>query len=529
MTNFGLSKSDFIHKYKLGLEHALAKADFLNAPDLVLVQAFTTFLFLLRLDDSPGFVWMMTGLAIRMAQSIGLHRDGTNFQHLKPYDTEMRRRVWWAVCMLDIRASENQGTDMTIANNSFDTKLPLNINDADINPESEHPVTEREGLTDMFFARLSYETCGLMRQMTGLFVKDGPPDLEKQNHMINELYHIVERNRSKYWTESASVPFAVASICTRLVMAKMTLLVYHPTLFFSNSENDADEIRSKLFTSAIEVAEYNHILNSESRFRTWRWCYLTYTHWYSIVYLVIEICRRPWSPTVERAWVALHSSWLIPSKFYTDKNVRIWVPLRKLMARAHQYRHSELERLRNNPGATKQAELEDTKIPVPTSWGPFPMGTNGVAVFLDRWRRLVNHSHLEAPEAGLSSSVIHPSVGSTSENTIDTASSNMISGTAYYCSSENYDGQNLHSTNILYIEPSMNAFPLLPGEEIATSNAQFPTPPQDGQYDQVMRDGFVAWPFVNTHSPTDLDTEINWYNWIESAKAMEWEALNTLC
>lgn len=531
MTNFGLPKAGLIHKYRLGLEHALAEADFLNSPDLVLVQAFTLFLFLLRLDESPGFVWMMTGLAIRMAQSIGLHRDGTNFQNLKPYDIEMRRRVWWAVCMLDIRASENQGTDMTIANDSFDTKLPLNINDGDINPDSEQPLTEREGITDTFFARLSYEMCDLMRQMTTLFVKGGPPDLEKQNHMLKELYQIVERNQLKYWTESTSVAFAVTSICTRLVIAKMTLLIYHPTLFYSQSENDSDETRAKLFSSAIEVAEYNHILNSEPRYRQWRWCYLTYTHWYSIVYLVLEISRRPWSHTVERAWVALHSSWLIPSKFYTDKNMRIWIPLRKLMSRANQHRNAELERLRNNPHEANQTELEDRKIPIPTSSGPFPTGTDAAGIFLNRWRQLIDvsvyHSRPEALDTGL---LICSDGRSIPGHAIPTTVSNATPESIYYGSNGNYDNLNLHSADVMNVEPALDGCALLPGDGIGltTSTNQVPTPPQNWPYDQIMGDGFVAWPFVDTYSPADLDSEMNWYNWIESAKTMEWEALNTL-
>lgn len=93
MANFGLAKSDLNLKYRIGLEHALAKADFLNTPDLVLVQAFGLFLCLLRRHESPRFVWMMTGLLIRMAQALGLQRDGAQFDHLTPYEIEMRRRV----------------------------------------------------------------------------------------------------------------------------------------------------------------------------------------------------------------------------------------------------------------------------------------------------------------------------------------------------------------------------------------------------------------------------------------------------
>lgn len=75
---------------------------------------------------------MMTGIVIRMAQYLGLHGDGTNFSHLTSFEIEMRRRLWWTVCRLDLRASEDQGVDLAVASGSFDTKPPSNINDADI-------------------------------------------------------------------------------------------------------------------------------------------------------------------------------------------------------------------------------------------------------------------------------------------------------------------------------------------------------------------------------------------------------------
>lgn len=100
MNNFGTTKGELNLKFRLGLEHALASSDFLNVADSVVLQAFTVFLSLARRHDSPRFVWMMVGLAIRMAQALGLQRDGSQFKHLSPYEVEIRRRVWWAICMV---------------------------------------------------------------------------------------------------------------------------------------------------------------------------------------------------------------------------------------------------------------------------------------------------------------------------------------------------------------------------------------------------------------------------------------------
>ena len=292
MTNFGASKTDLNLKYRLGLEHALAKADFLNLPDTVLVQAFAIFLLLVRRHDSPRFVWMMTGLVIRMSQYLGLQRDGTHFEHLTPFEIEMRRKVWWAVCMLDIRASEDQGTDLSIASGSFDTRIPLNINDADISPETKEMPIERNGVTDMSFARIFFGINDIMKQMMAHSVRDGVTDPEDQNCLLNEIYQKFEQGYCQYTTESGNIAYWVGVTIARLCMAKMTLIIFLPVLFSSPGKHFSDDTRTKLLVSAIEVAEYNHALNAEKACRQWRWVFQTYTHWHAIVYLMIEICRR---------------------------------------------------------------------------------------------------------------------------------------------------------------------------------------------------------------------------------------------
>ena len=201
MTNFGSSKTDLNLKYRLGLEHALAKADFLNVPDIVLVQAFAIFLFLVRRHDSPRFVWMMTGLIIRMAQSLGLQRDGAYFAHLTPFEIEQRRKVWWAICILDLRASEDQGTDLTITDGSFDTRIPLYLDDADFGPESKETPTERDGVTQLPFACI----CDLTRKMMAPSMRDGALGLEDQSRLLNEICQRLEQGFLQHATGSGKI------------------------------------------------------------------------------------------------------------------------------------------------------------------------------------------------------------------------------------------------------------------------------------------------------------------------------------
>lgn len=116
------SRSSLLQKYRFALEQALARANFLYCDETVILQAFVTFLILLRRNDDARKIWTLTGLVVRIAQTLGVHRDGSHFG-LSPFEIEMRRRLWWQVCILDARASEDHGCDPTIIEAQFDTKM----------------------------------------------------------------------------------------------------------------------------------------------------------------------------------------------------------------------------------------------------------------------------------------------------------------------------------------------------------------------------------------------------------------------
>lgn len=119
---WGESRNALLERYRFGLEQALARANFLYCDEIVILQAFIMFLILLRRNDEARKIWTLTGLVVRIAQTLGIHRDGSHF-NLPPFEIEMRRRLWWQVCILDARSSEDHGCDPTIVEAQFDTKM----------------------------------------------------------------------------------------------------------------------------------------------------------------------------------------------------------------------------------------------------------------------------------------------------------------------------------------------------------------------------------------------------------------------
>ena len=122
LARWGEDRSILLNRYRFGLEQALARANFLYCDEVIILQAFLVFLVLLRRNDDARKIWTLTGLVVRISQTLGIHRDGSHFG-LPPFQVEMRRRLWWQVCILDARSSEDHGCDPTIVEAQFDTKM----------------------------------------------------------------------------------------------------------------------------------------------------------------------------------------------------------------------------------------------------------------------------------------------------------------------------------------------------------------------------------------------------------------------
>ncbi|KAI1082086.1 fungal-specific transcription factor domain-containing protein [Whalleya microplaca] len=400
--NFGAEKAQLINKYRFATEQALAKADFLVTSELITVQAFVLFLFLVRRYDDTRFAWTLTGLAIRIGQSLGLHRDGSNFDDMSPFDVEMRRRMWWSICILDLRSAEDQGTELTIAERTYDTKFPMNVNDVDISPEMTEMPEERNGTTDMTFCLIRYEICSLTRRMhsatNGIAPcpRDSQCTLEQRETMLMNMYeHIEEKYLKACGDKETDLLHWVAATIARLIMAKMSLITYQPMLMSSSAMELSQDVRDRLFMASVEVVEYTKVLNTEPKCRQWRWLFQTYTQWHAVAYLLIELCRRPWTASVERAFIVLNQTFEAPDLAERTKP-GVWVPLRKLLLKARRHRNDEVARLRAHPEAAQQLDIADRNKVPPASFQHLPSSVRS-ALAQEQWRRLVGTKGPEKP------------------------------------------------------------------------------------------------------------------------------------
>lgn len=106
-----------------------------------------------RSPDAQYELWVVFGVAMRLAMRVGLHRDGSRYPGLSSFEVEMRRRIWSLMSQLDSLFSFQMGLPRMIHKGLSDTNLPRNLLDSDFN---EQTTTLPPSRPDTDFTAVSY-------------------------------------------------------------------------------------------------------------------------------------------------------------------------------------------------------------------------------------------------------------------------------------------------------------------------------------------------------------------------------------
>jgi hypothetical protein len=342
----GDDRDTAVTRYRFAVEQALSKAGLLNTQSLMLLQAAVLFLIGVRREDDTKFVWTMTAVVLRLAQGIGLHRDGTNFG-LKPFETEMRRRLWWHICLLDIRSAEEHGTDAQIHDRMYDTRLPLNINDEDITLDMQEPPEERVGFTEMTFSLVRCEITAALKRVSSMCPTDLPHPENTQRppdscaKLIQEVNKRIEERYIRHCDMNVPVQWVCATVA-RLILAKLWLMVHHPmTRQNPAASNLTIASRENLFVTSVEVAEFTRLLGQDQTTAKWSWLFVTNMQWHLIAFVLSELCVRPLSPLTDRAWQVVSSLYETWGRTAKHRKGMLWRPLSRLMKRVAAFREQQ--------------------------------------------------------------------------------------------------------------------------------------------------------------------------------------------
>ncbi|KAL8715855.1 MAG: hypothetical protein Q9220_000522 [cf. Caloplaca sp. 1 TL-2023] len=400
LMGFGTTKKELVDNFQMGTETALGRANVIRTTKIETLQALVMYMIPLCRGEISRSHSALVGTALRIAECMGLHRDGTEYG-FGPVETHVRRMIWYQICFLDIRTCEAQGPRPHIRADEFDTQLPLNVDDEEL--EGPEPATESASRwTDMTLSLIRMECNDICRVVWIDRVR-----LEKKKISLTAVLGKIENFRKmmkeKYLSLiNDSIPVQrlgrhVCEICS-LRMHIMILHRYHNSVAYQIP----DRLNQIIINSGTECMERSIEIETAPAFRLWAWYSSAYayppfsilsnplpspplsltpkgdTHsiqqYHSALLLLMEVFAFPTRKEADRIWRCLDYVFEIPPHIPSHQKGRwvltevrdkmgIYIASRKVMAPA-----SMLERIEGY-NTSRSGSLASGSPPPPTGQG----------------------------------------------------------------------------------------------------------------------------------------------------------------
>lgn len=294
----------------------------------------------------------------------------------------MGRRLWWQICVLDSRAAGDRASDPVVTANSFNTKLPLHINDEDLRSGSSEEVKERDSFTDMTFCLICQEVFDVERQLNYVPARElGQPQARSKeiwNQRISTVINMQRRIEDRYLRHlNVTRPFQWATrMVADIITATMWLMVYRPLQRRPESVSSSAVPDPGILRLSVEVLEKAHQINTDPAASPLRWLSHTYVQWHALAVTTAELCVKTEGPVVERAWAILEPTYKETAQHVADSNQgMLWRPIKKLMNKAQGVRQKYLD------SRSAIADLSATKVPLAMSGQMSPLANTADAMY----------------------------------------------------------------------------------------------------------------------------------------------------
>ena len=261
----------------------------------------------------------MNGLAIRIAQSLGLHRDGERLG-LSPFQSEIRRRLWWHLLSRDGRAGEDYGLQNI---NSLllvsDVSLPTNVNDTDLYPEMQWLPAANEGWTAMTFSLINIDLAKSMQILADVAASSSPsspPSEDVRAQIIKKTKLLIEKLLAHC---NPVIPYhRMTLLCSRFLLRKLDFVTRLLWSLLQRADPHTDFATEENLIEALEILK-PRLYSEDGLLKQFAWARKAYPQYYVTMYVLWHLCVKPDGPSVEKAWETVQS--LFSSELWDQSTV----------------------------------------------------------------------------------------------------------------------------------------------------------------------------------------------------------------
>jgi Fungal specific transcription factor domain len=308
----GESRATLLPHYVGATRTALTRAGFMSSTSVVTLQALVIHILSIRDVFEPRAVWSLTGVAIRIAEGMGMRLDGT-LLGLSPFETEIRRRIWWQLQMHDFRAAELSG-QAKFRNFELDEttpKKPANVNDTELYPAMPQAAIDSVRPTEMIYCRLRSDLASFAAAQKAKMTKLGKTnvtsedfsamdDLRLKDIFIKELEDLLETKYLRFCDPSQPLQL-LTLLGARLSTNLIRFIAHHPRRWDKLEQVPVSEQRF-IWGIAMGLLEQYDMMQSSPQLRRFAWCVPYFIQWHAVIHVLDTLRASPLHLDAANAW-----------------------------------------------------------------------------------------------------------------------------------------------------------------------------------------------------------------------------------
>ncbi|KAK5109036.1 hypothetical protein LTR62_007584 [Meristemomyces frigidus] len=384
---FGASQADLLRGYQFGCQQALLKCGVFKSSDREGLTALFLYLISARPDTDPRTLFLMLGMAVRLAQRIGIHDESSNIK-CNVLEAEMRRRLWWALVIFDNRISEMSASKTTMLLPLWDCKIPSNVGDIELREDMRTAPPERATPTEAWFVVVRAEIDDYLRNCSHQLdfinpalkaiardVRHSPdPGLSE----VTDLTTYIEDKFLKHCNPEN--PFQLMTLCfARDHLVKERLLEHFITAMGTPPILPSETQGTAIIQLALQILDLDTTLMASPLTKGYHWMLRYHFPFPAYIRIVQDLKRQPEHPLADRCWKAMDANY--QARFVRSQEAGI---ILKLISK------SLLEAWRARVQASRVSG---------EGW-VVPEFVRDVQVQVERWSLLSNRANAQGPNGG---------------------------------------------------------------------------------------------------------------------------------
>ncbi|KAF2123481.1 hypothetical protein P153DRAFT_328351 [Dothidotthia symphoricarpi CBS 119687] len=300
---FGTNKSELLAAYHLGCQQALLNSRFLRCTSRDCLTALYLYLISVRTNTTPESLSSMLGVAVRIAQRMGIHSEAA-LAKLTPLEAEMSRRLWWSLILFDTRIGEMADFQATSLLPLWDCSVPLNVNDSDLRHDMKEAPRVQGKSTDALFAVVRSEMGEFVRRTVfhlGYYAPSLlPRDVHTEGGETNRFEKTIQAKYLDFCDLDNPLHFTILWT-TRETIAKFRLMEHH-SRYAGSALHQAETQREAALSYALRMLECNTKLVSSPLTKGFLWMVHAYFPFVAYIQTVQYLKWRPVGDQATTAW-----------------------------------------------------------------------------------------------------------------------------------------------------------------------------------------------------------------------------------